>query len=72
LAEAIRSAGYAEARLDFGQSGTGSWTGNGQGAAEDRGDRVGGVATNATTKAPAPDRTLPLVPGEMAGLDLRL
>lgn len=72
LAEAIRSAGYAETRLDFGQPGTGPWTGGGEGTAEGVGGRADEPAANASTEAVVPDRTLPLMAGETAGLDLRL
>lgn len=72
LAEAIRAAGYAEARLDFGQAGTGPEAGNGQGSADDLGKAAAALPANATDPGLAPDRPFPIRPAGTAGLDLRL
>lgn len=75
LADAIRSAGYAEAKLDFGQSGTGLEAGGGHGP-EGRSDGGGATpAANDPDWGPDPlvqDKAFPLRPGDTAGLDLRL
>jgi hypothetical protein len=75
LTEAIRSAGYAEARLDFGQAGAGSgdgarpgWLGRDDDAAGQPGASVG----ERTANAAEPDRAyVPRLSGT-AGMDLRL
>jgi hypothetical protein len=72
LAEAIRAAGYAETRLDFGQAGTGAQAGNGQAHFEHQGEAMAPGAENATEPGLAPVRTFPLQLGGSAGLDLRL
>jgi hypothetical protein len=72
LAEAIRAAGYAEARLDFGQAGAGSGDGHGQESAEGHGKAADALAAKADDPGFAPDRPFPFRPAGTAGLDLRL
>jgi hypothetical protein len=71
LTEAIRAAGYAEARLDFGQHGTGAEAHGGQEASGGHPE----PATDGTdpgSPGAAPDPGFPLRLAEAAGLDLRL
>jgi hypothetical protein len=75
LADAIRAAGYADARLDFGQSGTGPDGGAGQGLTDGRKDGSGAPVPSESERRPGrpmPDQPFPVRRAESAGLDLRL
>jgi hypothetical protein len=72
LAEALRTAGYAEAKLDFGQAGTGAEAGHGQGSAQGADKVAASLAPDATGPGPAPGTPPSLRLAETAGLDLRL
>jgi hypothetical protein len=71
LTEAIRAAGYAEAKLDFGQHGAGTEARGGQ---ESSGGRNEAATTGTDPGSPqaAPDTRFPLRLADVAGLDLRL
>jgi hypothetical protein len=71
LSEAIRAAGYAEARLDFGQSGTGADPQGGQ-AADTSGPPAHTTASDQARVTPDPGRPFPRSLADEAGLDLRL
>jgi hypothetical protein len=71
LSDAIRTAGYAEARLDFGQQGTGEDARSGQGP-DDRGNALAANETDPGTTAINPVPPVPNRPAHTAGLDLRL
>ncbi len=75
LTEAIRSAGYSEARLDFGQAGAGSGDGArpGQAGRNDAGaDPPLTSAGEQTATDAEPDRSYALRLSGVAGMDLRL
>jgi hypothetical protein len=75
LAEAIRAAGYAETRLDFGQSGPGPDSGAGQGLTDGRNKGSDTPAPNEPDRRlglMVPDQPFPVRRPEGAGLDLRL
>lgn len=75
LTEAIRSAGYSEARLDFGQAGAGSGEGErpGQASRPDTGlDTPQTSAGQQAATTAEPDRPYALRLSGVAGMDLRL
>ena len=75
LTEAIRSAGYAEARLDFGQAGAGSGDGTRPGWAGRNDDSAGPPQESAgerTAKGAEQDGLYVLRLSGVAGMDLRL
>jgi Flagellar hook-length control protein FliK len=75
LTEAIRSAGFAEARLDFGQTGSGSGNGPGNGVAPQPAADAGRPDASADDWSAGhslPDQISILRPSGIAGMDLRL
>jgi hypothetical protein len=71
LTDAIRAAGYAEAKLDFGQHGTGTEAHSGQESSR-RGNESALIETGSGSSRAAPDPRLSLRLADVAGLDLRL
>jgi len=72
LSEAILAAGYAEARLDFGQHGTGGEAGAGQDAEHGQGVTGGEAETISAASQAAANPGSPLRSNSSTGLDLRL
>jgi hypothetical protein len=71
LSEAIRAAGYAEARLDFGQSGGGADPQGGH-TADTLEPPLNSTESDQARVSPGFDRPHPPSLADMAGLDLRL